>query len=146
MRRHSGAGVPLNTRDEPPAASVSGEPPEEENRDGQIQISSREKAPATTVSVTGGEKLTFPQVYKANVDSCVSINVSSTKVGYNIFGQPVQREAVSSGSGFFLPRTGILSPTATWSAVLPAFRSRWTTARSTAPRWWAAMPTMTSPY
>ena len=53
------------------------------NRDGQIQISSREETPATTVSVTGGEKLTFPQVYKANVDSCVSINVSSTKVGYN---------------------------------------------------------------
>ena len=103
-----GAGWYLNNRDDTPAASVSGEPPEEENRDGQIQISSREKAPATTVSVTGGEKLTFPQVYKANVDSCVSINVSSTKVGYNIFGQPVQREAVSSGSGFILTADGYI--------------------------------------
>ena len=103
-----GAGWYLNNRDDTPAASVSGEPPEEENRDGQIQISSREETPATTVGVTGSEKLTFPQVYKANVDSCVSINVSSTKVGYNIFGQPVQREAVSSGSGFILTADGYI--------------------------------------
>ena len=100
-----GAGWYLNNRGAAPDAAVSGG---EADADGQIRVSGREGTPVTTVSVTGNEKLSFPQVYKANVDSCVSINVSSTMVGYNIFGQPVQREAASSGSGFILTADGYI--------------------------------------
>lgn len=96
-----GAGWYLNHRDSAPAAADG-------NAGGQIQVSDRQETPVTTVSVTGSEKLTFPQVYKANVDSCVSINVSSTTVGYNIFGQPVERESASSGSGFILTADGYI--------------------------------------
>ena len=95
-----GAGWYLNRQGNAPAAPAEG--------DGRIQVSDRQETPVTTVSVTGGEKLTFPQVYKANVDSCVSINVSSTTVGYNIFGQPVERESASSGSGFILTEDGYI--------------------------------------
>lgn len=104
-----GAGWYLNNRGGTPDASISSGPDGEANAGGQIQISGREETPVTTVSVTGNEKLTFPQVYKANVDSCVSINSSSiATAGYNIFGQPVQREAISSGSGFILTADGYI--------------------------------------
>ncbi len=70
----------------------------------QIAVSERPKAEVSTVKVTGSEKLSFAEVYAANVDSCVSINVSST--GYNYFGQPVQ--SASSGSGFIITDDGYI--------------------------------------
>ena len=70
----------------------------------QISQSDRQPVEVQTVSVTGGEKLTYSQVYAQNVESCVSINVSS--VGYNYFGQPTQ--TASSGSGFVITADGYI--------------------------------------
>ena len=70
----------------------------------QVMQSERQTAKLETVSVTGSKKLTFPEVYAANVNSCVSINVSST--GYNIFYQPVN--TASSGSGFIITADGYI--------------------------------------
>ena len=76
----------------------------------QMMLSSRPVAEVETVSVTGNEKLTFSQVYDANVDSCVSINTSGTAaVGYNIFHQEIQREFASAGSGFILTADGYIA-------------------------------------
>jgi len=71
----------------------------------EIYYSERPAAQITTVSVNGKDKLTYPEIYAANVDSCVSINVSTT-AGYNIFGQPVQ--SASSGSGFVITDDGYI--------------------------------------
>ncbi len=84
------------------------------NRDGrgetQVMLSDRPLAQVETVSVTGSEVLSFSQVYDANVNSCVSINTSGTaSVGYNIFGQPIQREFASAGSGFILTKDGYIA-------------------------------------
>ena len=70
----------------------------------QMQMVDRGLAEVTTVSVTGSKKLTFPEIYDANVNSCVSINVSS--VGYNFFGRAVQ--TASSGSGFIVTKDGYI--------------------------------------
>ena len=70
----------------------------------QISVTERPKVDVTTVKVGGGEKLSFSEIYAANVDSCVSINVSST--GYNYFGQVVQ--SASSGSGFIITSDGYI--------------------------------------
>ena len=70
----------------------------------EIQMVDRGLAEVTTVSVTGSKKLTFPEIYDANVNSCVSINVSS--VGYNFFGQAVT--TASSGSGFIVTKDGYI--------------------------------------
>ena len=75
-----------------------------EDNDTQISVSERPKADVSTVKVTGGEKLSFAEIYAANVDSCVSINVSSTS--YNFFGQAVQ--SASSGSGFIITDDGYI--------------------------------------
>lgn len=72
----------------------------------QMMLSDRPLTEVSTVSVTGSEKLSFPELYKANVDSCVSINTSSL-AGYNFFGQPV--EAASAGSGFILTADGYIA-------------------------------------
>lgn len=72
----------------------------------QVMRSDRQPVQVQTVSVTGSEKLSFPEIYKANVDSCVSINTSSL-AGYNFFGQPV--EAASAGSGFILTADGYIA-------------------------------------
>ncbi|MBD5148993.1 MAG: trypsin-like serine protease [Oscillibacter sp.] len=78
--------------------------------EGQLYVSDRPETEIGTVAVTGGEKLTFAQVYQANVDSCVSINTQAmATVGYNIFGQQIQREAASSGSGFILTSDGYIA-------------------------------------
>ena len=69
-----------------------------------IMLSERERPEVTTVNVTGGEALTYTEIYNANVDSCVSINASST--GYNFFMQPV--ETASSGSGFIITTDGYI--------------------------------------
>ena len=84
------------------------------SRDGrgetQMMVSERPLAKVETVSVTGSNALTFSQIYDANVDSCVSINTSGTaSMGYNIFGQPVQREFASAGSGFVLTKDGYIA-------------------------------------
>lgn len=71
----------------------------------QIRISDRERPVVETVSVTGNKTLTYPEIYSANVNACVSINVSS-QAGYNIFGQPV--ETASSGSGFLVTSDGYI--------------------------------------
>lgn len=70
----------------------------------QLTVSNREPTEVTTVKVDGTEKLTFSEVYAANVASCVSINVSS--VGYNYFGQSVRTAA--SGSGFIITDSGYI--------------------------------------
>ena len=70
----------------------------------QLTVSERPKTEVETVSIKGGEKLSYPEIYAANVDSCVSINVSST--GYNFFGQAVQ--SASSGSGFIITTDGYI--------------------------------------
>ena len=72
--------------------------------DTQLLYSDRPLAQVETVNVDGTTKLTFPEIYTANVNSCVSINVSS--VGYNIFGQAVQ--SASSGSGFIITDDGYI--------------------------------------
>ena len=75
-----------------------------------MMVSERPLAKVETVSVTGSNALTFSQIYDANVDSCVSINTSGTaSMGYNIFGQPVQREFASAGSGFVLTKDGYIA-------------------------------------
>ena len=69
-----------------------------------IMLSERERPEVSTVIVTGGEKLTYTEIYNANVDSCVSINASAT--GYNFFMQPVK--TASSGSGFIITEDGYI--------------------------------------
>ncbi len=70
-----------------------------------VNVSSR---PATQVSiktVDGKTEMTDAEVYAANVNSVVSINVTGTS-GTNFFGQPVQ--TASAGSGFVLTRDGYI--------------------------------------
>ena len=93
-----GAGWFLN-RQPTAAPSAPAAPVEDVNDeaepsdDGRLYISDRPGTEIGTVAVTGGEKLTFAQVYQANVDSCVSINTQAmATVGYNIFGQQIQRD------------------------------------------------------
>lgn len=68
-----------------------------------IQVSNRPSVEVTPVNVDGTTPLTYTQIYQANVDSCVSINVSSN---YNFFGQVVQ--SASSGSGFIITDDGYI--------------------------------------
>lgn len=70
----------------------------------ELMLSERERPEVKTVSVTGSQKLSFPEIYSANVNGCVSINVSS--VGYNFFGQQVKN--ASSGSGFVITKDGYI--------------------------------------
>ena len=70
----------------------------------QIAVTDRPSAEWNTVNAGGTEQLSFSEIYAANVDSCVSINVSS--VGYNYFGQTVQ--SASSGSGFIITEDGYI--------------------------------------
>ena len=69
-----------------------------------IMVSPRDLPEVTTVNVTGSDKLTYTEIYNANVDSCVSINASAT--GYNFFMQPVK--TASSGSGFIITKDGYI--------------------------------------
>lgn len=76
----------------------------------QLAVSNRPIAEVETVNVTGSEELSFSQVYDANVNSCVSINTSGTAtVGYNIFGQQIQSQVASAGSGFILTADGYIA-------------------------------------
>ena len=72
----------------------------------QLYLSHREAPEVKTVSVTGKDRLTYPEIYQANVDSSVSINVISISQGYNFFGRQVQ--SASSGSGFIISEDGYI--------------------------------------
>ena len=72
-----------------------------------INVSSR---PATQVSlntVDGKTEMTDAEVYAANVNSVVSINVTGTSTSSSFFGQTAQM--ASSGSGFVLTEDGYIA-------------------------------------
>ena len=108
-----GAGWYINSRRDTVPSAEDIQPEDREDAastDGKLHVSDRPETKLDAVSVTGNKKLSFPEVYQANVDSCVSINSSGlATVGYNIFGQQIQREAVSSGSGFILTSDGYIA-------------------------------------
>ena len=62
----------------------------------QIEVSDRQVAEVRQVKVDGKQQLTMPEVYAANVNSVVSINVSTTT---NVFGRTT--ESAASGNGLF---------------------------------------------
>ena len=64
-----------------------------------VQVSDRTVSQVSLKTVDGKTEMTDAEVYAANVNSVVSINVTGTS-GYNFFGQPVQ--TASAGSGFVL--------------------------------------------
>ena len=70
-----------------------------------ISVSDRTVSQVPVKTVDGKTLMTDAEVYAANVNSVVSINVTGTS-GYNIFGQPVQ--SASSGSGFILTTDGYI--------------------------------------
>ena len=69
----------------------------------QIEVSDRQVAEVRQVKVDGKQQLTMPEVYAANVNSVVSINVSTTT---NVFGRTT--ESAASGSGFFITKDGYI--------------------------------------
>ena len=69
----------------------------------QIAVSDRQVAEVRQVKVDGKQQLTMPEVYAANVNSVVSINVSTTT---NVFGRTT--ESAASGSGFFITKDGYI--------------------------------------
>lgn len=110
-----GAGWFLNNRNAVPAQSDKATTDDTEAGDGSsddgLQMSGRQPddTAVPAVSITG-TKLSFAEVYKANIDSCVSINTSGTAtVGYNIFGQIIQSPIASAGSGFILTADGYIA-------------------------------------
>lgn len=68
-----------------------------------IEVSSRRVAEVETVAVSGMKQLSFAELYKANINSVVSIN---TTVTTNIFNQTVQN--ASAGSGFIITADGYI--------------------------------------
>jgi len=72
----------------------------------EIGVSSRPATEVIVKTVDGKNAMTDAEVYAANVNSAVSINVTGT-AGTNFFGQPVQ--TASSGSGFVLTPDGYIA-------------------------------------
>lgn len=68
-----------------------------------IEVSERETVNVETVAVTGTKQLTLPELYKANINSVVSINTTTTT---NVFNQTVQ--SASAGSGFIITADGYI--------------------------------------
>ena len=69
-----------------------------------IEVSERAPVSVETVSVSGSEqKLSYSELYQANVDSVVSINTTITT---NVFNQTV--ENASAGSGFLITEDGYI--------------------------------------
>ncbi len=68
-----------------------------------IEVSEREPVNVETVAVAGSKQLTFPELYKANINSVVSINTTTTT---NVFNQTV--ESASAGSGFIITADGYI--------------------------------------
>jgi len=71
----------------------------------EVNDSNRPAAEVSIKTVDGKSEMTDAEVYAANVNSVVSINVTGTN-GTNFFGQPVQ--TASSGSGFVLTKDGYI--------------------------------------
>lgn len=69
----------------------------------EINVSSRQVAEVKQVKVDGKKQLTMQEVYQANVNSVVSINVYAQQ---NVFGQTVENAA--SGSGFIITEDGFI--------------------------------------
>ena len=70
-----------------------------------INVSDRTVSQVAVNKVDGQTEMSDAEVYAANVNSVVSINVTGTS-GTNWFGQPVQ--TVSAGSGFILTSDGYI--------------------------------------
>ena len=70
-----------------------------------INVSDRTVSQVAVNKVDGQTEMSDAEVYAANVNSVVSINVTGTS-GYNWFGQPVQ--TASAGSGFILTSDGYI--------------------------------------
>ena len=70
-----------------------------------INVSDRTVSQVSLKTVDGQTEMSDAEVYAANVNSVVSINVTGTS-GYNCFGQPVQ--TASAGSGFILTSDGYI--------------------------------------
>ncbi len=68
-----------------------------------IEISERQAPEVKAVAVNGTKQMTFPELYKANIDSVVSINTTITT---NVFNQTVQNAA--AGSGFIITADGYI--------------------------------------
>ena len=71
-----------------------------------VQISNRPATEVVVQTVDGKNLMSDAEVYAANVNSVVSINVTGTS-GYNFFGQPTM--TASSGSGFILTKDGYIA-------------------------------------
>ena len=70
-----------------------------------VYVSNRQPVEVNTVAVDGTTLMSYSELYKANVNSCVSINASETQ---NIFGQEAI-VAASSGSGFIITQDGYIA-------------------------------------
>ena len=70
-----------------------------------INVSGRTVSQVALKTVDGQTEMSDAEVYAANVNSVVSINVTGSS-GTNIFGQPVQ--TASAGSGFILTTDGYI--------------------------------------
>ena len=73
--------------------------------DVSVNVSGRPATQVTLKTVDGKTPMTDAEVYAANVNSVVSINVTGTS-GTNIFGQATQ--TASAGSGFILTKDGYI--------------------------------------
>ena len=71
----------------------------------EVNVSSRPATAVAIKTVDGKNAMTDAEVYAANVNSVVSINVTGTN-GTNFFGQPVK--TASAGSGFVLTKDGFI--------------------------------------
>ena len=69
----------------------------------ELNVSARPAAEVKTVKVDGKQKMSFAEIYKANINSVVSINTTTTT---NVFGQTT--ESAASGSGFFITSNGYI--------------------------------------
>ena len=78
----------------------------EETVQTQVEVSSRPAVEVAVKTVDGKTLMTDSEVYAANVNSVVSINVTGTS-GYNFFGQP--SKTASAGSGFVLTSDGYIA-------------------------------------
>ena len=71
----------------------------------EVAVTARPATEVVIKTVDGQSAMSDAEVYAANVNSAVSINVTGT-AGTNFFGQPVQ--TASSGSGFVLTENGYI--------------------------------------
>ena len=71
----------------------------------QVSVSTRTADAVTVKNVDGKTAMSDADVYRATVNSVVSINITGI-AGYNFYGQPV--ESAASGSGFILSTDGYI--------------------------------------